>query len=217
MSNTDRKTTFSIVAAVHDQAQELREHLPTLLAQQYEAGYEVIVVDESSTDETADVLKQLKAEYPHLYTTFLPKYQFQTNRLRLALTIGVKAAKNNWLIFTDICTPPPYDGWLDELAAQTSRSTMLTLGYINRKTGDLLLQPFDSIDEARTHISNTERHQSGKGHKGKHLRYLRGKYDFMAVRREEGHEALRQFGDNLRSRQLLTQSIRVALYNLMHK
>ena len=38
----------------YDQAYELKESLPVFLTQQYEPGYEVVVVDESSTDETAD-------------------------------------------------------------------------------------------------------------------------------------------------------------------
>ena len=54
---------FSIVLSVHDQAQELERNLPRLLSQQY-PHYEVIVVDESSTDGTADTLKRLKAQYP---------------------------------------------------------------------------------------------------------------------------------------------------------
>ena len=80
---------------VYDHAHELEEHLPAFLTQEYEPGYEVIVVDESSTDETDDVLKLQKQSYPHLYTTFLPKPNRNITRLKLALTIGVKAAKKD--------------------------------------------------------------------------------------------------------------------------
>ena len=48
---------FSIVMTVYDQAHDLEENLPAFLTQEYEPGYEVIVVDESSTDNTEDVLK----------------------------------------------------------------------------------------------------------------------------------------------------------------
>ena len=58
---------------VYDQAYELQENLTAFLTQQYQPGYEVVVVDESSTDETPDILKLLKKDYPNLYTTFLPK------------------------------------------------------------------------------------------------------------------------------------------------
>ena len=64
---------ISIIMTAHDQADELKENLSAFLTQTYEPGYEVIVVDEASTDDTSDVLKLYKQEYPLLYTTFLPK------------------------------------------------------------------------------------------------------------------------------------------------
>ena len=101
MSTNERR--FSIIMAVCDQAYELKENLTAFLSQQYEPGYEVIVVDESSTDETPDVLKLLKNDYPKLYTTFLPKsegyalskgvntHQYEDRHLPLRLKKGKNA------------------------------------------------------------------------------------------------------------------------------
>ena len=52
MSKNERR--FSIIMTVYDQAGELEENLPAFLQQEYEPGYEVIVVDESSTDRSGD-------------------------------------------------------------------------------------------------------------------------------------------------------------------
>ena len=70
----NKESSFSVIMTVYDHARELEEHLPAFLTQEYEPGYEVIVVDETSTDETPDVLKLFKNDYPHLYSTFLPKH-----------------------------------------------------------------------------------------------------------------------------------------------
>ena len=70
MNKDERR--FSFIMTVYDQAYELQENLTAFLTQQYQPGYEVVVVDESSTDETPDILKLLKKDYPNLYTTFLP-------------------------------------------------------------------------------------------------------------------------------------------------
>ena len=63
---------LSVIISVHDQAEALEQNLPLFLSSQGEVNYEVIVVDDSSSDETPDVLKRFKNEFPRLYTTFLP-------------------------------------------------------------------------------------------------------------------------------------------------
>lgn len=190
MSKPDKKPSFSIVLAVQDQAELLQSELPCLLAQQYD-DFEVIVVDESSTDDTVDELKCLNDEYGHLYRTFVPKYHFQRDRRRLAFTIGTKAARNEWVIFTDINTLPSSPTWLAELAECTDSSSELLLGYIKRKTGDVTLKTFDNIIQARKLIVKTEQRRISGG--SKFLRLFARDYDFIVVRAARGHELLRLF------------------------
>lgn len=200
---------------VYNDVQLLENNLPAFLEQNYEPGYEVIVVDESSTDDTPDMLKLFKARYPHLYSTFLPKPDIQVSRQRLALTLGVKAAKKDWIIFTDISRVPDNREWLNELAQYASTPTQLILGYKRPKTDDLRLQLFDSVDEAGFIIGKTERKQA-HGHRGKRMRYLRGKYDFIAVPTRLGHDALRHYERNLHGWRLLGRRLHIALHNLFH-
>ena len=192
MSTPANKTSFSIVMAVNNQADELRSELPSLLTLPYD-DYEVVVVDESSTDDTADVLKQQKADHKNLYTTFLPKYPFQNNPRRLAFTIGVKAAKKDWIVFTDVTTLPPSETWLEELSAYACSPSVLLLGYVNRKNGDIRLETFDDIDRARSIISKEEHHRGSNRHGWMRRLLKKTGYDYIAVRAELGHEALRLF------------------------
>ena len=200
---------------VYNDAHRLESNLPVFLEQDYEPGYEVIVVDESSTDETPDMLKLFKAKYPHLYSTFLPKPDIQVTRQRLALTLGVKAAKKDWIVFTDINNVPANGQWLDELAQYATAPTQLMLGYLRRKNGEMRLQLFDSVDEAAFIIGKTERKQA-HGHRGKWMRYLRGKYDFIAVPTSLGHEALLHFERKLSGRRLIGRRIHIAFHNLFN-
>lgn len=194
MDSPNDKSTFSIVMAVHDQADELQRFMPQLLTQQLEAPYQVIVVDESSTDNTADVLKRLKADYSHLYTTFLPQYRFQQNRRRLSFTIGAKAANCQWVILTDVSTTPQNDHWLQELQEFATGSTTLMLGYVKRKTDDVRLQTYDDISQARSIITKAEQWRANIGHAGlMHAIRRSTHYDFIVVRADHAHELLRLF------------------------
>lgn len=190
---SEKKPSFSIVIAVRDQADDLSANLPTLLGQSYD-DYEIIVVDESSTDDSGDFLKQQKAENDRLYTTFIPTYQFQRNRRRLAYSIGVKASKNEWIIFADIATPSISEHWLEELSEFTGQPWTLLLGYVNKKTGDVRLKTYEDIEKARQIITKAERRRENESHHGwiQHLQ-PNTNYDFIVVRADQAHELLRFF------------------------
>lgn len=185
---------ISIIMTVYDQAPELKENLPAFLTQDYAPGYEVIVVDESSTDETEDVLKLFKNTHPRLYTTFLPRPNRLTSRRRMALSIGVKAAKNDWIILTDIHACPTATDTLQAIADTLDDNTELVLGYIHGK--ETRLQPFAHIEDASKHLTKTER-QAGNGHYLRRMRYMRGDYDFIFMPRERAHDALSLFEAHL--------------------
>ena len=197
--------------AVCENARELEESLPVFLTQTYEPGYEVIVVDESSTDNTENVLKLFKQEYKQLYTTFLPKPNRDVTRRRLALSIGVKASGNEWVIFTDINSAPPSEEWLKGLSEFIDGSSKAMLGYFRKK--GTKLQIFDEIWEAGKIIRKAERKRAD-GHGGKRLKYLRGKYDFIVVQREYAHDILKFFEQDISLWRLLGLRLSIMCHNL---
>ncbi|MBR1389630.1 MAG: glycosyltransferase [Prevotella sp.] len=206
-----KESRFSVVMMVYDNGSELEEHLPAFLTQDYETGYEVIVVDESSTDNTDDVLKLQKKDNPHLYTTFLPKPNRHTSRRKLGLTIGVKAAKNEWVILSDIHAAPPSQEWLKEVAENIDDTTDVILGYYTKK--GLRLQAFEETSQAMRLVRKAERLRAD-GHKGRLLKYLRGKYDFAVVRTEKAHDLLKYYEQDVSLRQLSGLRLLVMWNNL---
>lgn len=131
VSNTTSANNIplSIVITAHNQGAELERNLPLLLTQHYSPGFEIIVVDESSTDCTEDVLKQLKEANPHLYTTYIPASSHYISRRKLALTVGIKAAHNEWIILTDPDCHPETDEWLQTMAQYMTEETDVVCGY----------------------------------------------------------------------------------------
>ncbi len=187
--------SVSIVIAVHDNACELEEQLPLLLNQHYEGDWEVIVVDESSADDTQDVLTRLKAVYPRLYTTFVPASSHYVSRRKLALTIGIKASKGDWILLTDVDCRPTSDGWLSAMGACADDDHDLVMGY----TGYTPDTPsYWRYDRLQALCYQLRRMQNGTAYRNvganlmfrkaafvgqngflRNLLYLRGEYDFI--------------------------------------
>ena len=187
----DNKTSsFSAIMAVYEQASQLEANLPVFLTNTYESGYEVIVVDESSTDETDDVLKLLKQDHPNLYSTFIPKPNPHITRRKLALSLGIKAAKNEWVIITSIENAPAYEEWLEELSGVIDSTTEAVAGYYLKK--GLRLQTFEDTDQTQSLVVKAERKRR-KISKRRFLKYLCGRYDFIAVRRDKAYDVLSFF------------------------
>lgn len=187
----DNKTSsFSAIMAVYEQASQLEANLPVFLTNTYESGYEVIVVDESSTDETDDVLKLLKQNHPNLYSTFIPMPNPHITRRKLALSLGIKAAKNEWVIITSIENAPAYEEWLKELSGVIDSTTEAVAGYYLKK--GLRLQTFEDTDQTRSLVVKAERKRR-KISKRRFLKFLCGRYDFIAVRRDKAYDVLSFF------------------------
>lgn len=190
---------LSVVIVAHDEDVALEQNLPTFLSLACETPYEVIVVDDASTDSTPDVLKKLKEEYPALHTTFLPKSVANPSRAQLALYIGAKAAKSDWIVFANIHRPPTSTEWIDSLARETKAGAVeIAMVYSDRKLPEVVTcRSFMQLEDASHILRKTERH-SGNGHRGKWLKRRRGLYDAIAIHHNRVFEAIRLFDNRVK-------------------
>jgi glycosyltransferase involved in cell wall biosynthesis len=126
----------SVVITAHNKSTELERNLPHILSQEY-PDYEVIVVDEASTDETIEVLTRLEKRFDNLTHTFVPKTSYFINRKQPAITLGVKAAHHEWVVFTEADCHPDSNKWLESLTRHFSDSVSLVIGYANYEHSNL--------------------------------------------------------------------------------
>ena len=118
----------SVIICAKDEISNLRKYLTFVLEQDY-PDFEVIVVNDGSGDETDDFLHELKKTYPRLRSTFVPAGATNMSTKKLALTLGIKAAKNNWLLFTDADCMPEDKTWIAKIARNFDPNTEFVLGY----------------------------------------------------------------------------------------
>ena len=202
---------FSIIITAYDQAPALEKNLPSLLTQDYEGDYEVIVVDETSTDNTEDVLKLLKDAYPRLYTTFLPKPNRRVMRKKQAFNIGVKASKYEWVILSKIGRDPLAEDLLTSIAGALDESSPLTLGYYNLK--GLRLQAFADVSDAHAHIRKAERYLR-KVRNYHRMSYRLGRYDFIITRKDHVYDVLQYFEQKVPWLTLIGLRLKIFFTNL---
>ena len=120
--------SISIVITSKNESEYLAENLPKILNQDY-PNFEVIVVNSGSTDESDMVLKGLELEHKNLYDTYVPQGAEPANEKKLALTIGIKAAKYDYVVFTEPHCAPCSDQWLREYATSFAEGNDIVLGY----------------------------------------------------------------------------------------
>ena len=156
---------MSVVIAASDQETLLAKHLPLILEQDY-PDFEVIVVDDNSTDDTKELLERLARQYSHLYMTHTSDSIRYISHKKLALTLGIKAAKKEWVVFIEPDCYPVSNQWLARLARHCADSVDVVLGYSNyeRKPGFAnLCYMYDTLQQQLRMLGLTLR---GKGYMG---------------------------------------------------
>jgi glycosyltransferase involved in cell wall biosynthesis len=98
----DRSPPLSIVLAARDEERSVNESVESILAQDYPAMFEVIAVNDRSTDRTGEILEVLATKHPDrlrlLNVESLPEGWLGKTH---ALYTGATRAQGEWLLFTD--------------------------------------------------------------------------------------------------------------------
>jgi glycosyltransferase involved in cell wall biosynthesis len=118
----------SVIICARNEAENLDRYLPSVLTQTY-PDYEVIVVNDCSTDNTDEVLGKYLKDYKHLRTTNINEDKKFAHGKKLAVTVGIKAAKHEILVFTDADCQPASDKWLTRIQQNFTKEKSLVLGY----------------------------------------------------------------------------------------
>ncbi|MGZ3871728.1 MAG: glycosyltransferase [Mucilaginibacter sp.] len=142
----------SVIISARNEAVNLRENLPSILEQNY-PDYEVVVINDCSSDSSDTVLMELKEIYPHLKIVTITEHaRFKTGK-KFALTLGIKAAKNEHLLFTDADCAPASANWVAHMAANFVGPVQIVLGYSPYRGTSNFLNPFIRFETIKTAIN----------------------------------------------------------------
>lgn len=140
---------LSVIICASEEVDNLRRNLSAILEQDY-PRFEVIVINDGDTDESEDYLTLLEEEYPNLYHSFVPNSSRYVSRKKLALTLGIKASKYDWLVFTEANCRPESSQWLRTMARNFDPRAQVILGYSGYERGKGWLHKRVSFDNLFT-------------------------------------------------------------------
>ena len=105
----------SIIIAARNEADNIFKNLPFILDQDY-PEFEVIVVNHQSMDESKYILDAFEHEFPNMRVINVEKSTHLKFGKKLPLTIGIKGAKYEHLLFTDADCKPASNQWLRNMS-----------------------------------------------------------------------------------------------------
>lgn len=139
----------SVIICARNEEENLRRNLPYFLAQDY-PEYELIVVNDNSSDKTLEVLLDFQKKSPRLR---LVSINVNTPPgKKAALSKGIEAAKFEILLLSDADCRPASPQWLDFMQAFIRDWAEIGLGYSPYYRGKGILNAFIRFETAYSAI-----------------------------------------------------------------
>lgn len=118
----------SVVVCARNEDDNLMAFLPSVLKQEY-PDFEVVVVNDCSYDSTGDVLEEFGKKYNNLRIVTIKEDENFSHGKKFAQMVGIKGAKNEYLLFTDADCQPLSSDWIKTMVGEFSEKTDIVLGY----------------------------------------------------------------------------------------
>lgn len=186
----------SIIICAKNESDNLKKFLPLVLQQDY-PDFQVVVVNDCSEDDSEEVLEELQQKYPQLYFTNVKSDPIYRHGKKLAVTLGIKAAKHEHLVFTDADCFPNSEVWLRSMAMHFTDKKQLLLGTSPYEQGKGLLHQviaYETLQTAIAYISSAMRGAAYMG-VGRNMAYT--KTLFYEHKGFSGHTHLLSGDDDL--------------------
>jgi len=141
---TEEKPPVSVIICARDQADVLFTNLPAFFDQNY-PEFQIIVVNDASSDDTEHILQQYE-DHENFYHTFVPKGVRSISARKMAMTIGIKAARYDYVLFTDASAIPRGTNWIASMMRHFDTGGAVVFGYTSYKEKKGISKRFVAYD-----------------------------------------------------------------------
>lgn len=114
--NSGNEEGVTVLIAAHNEYKNLKNLIPKLFEQDY-PKFDVMIINDRSTDRTKRLLEEMMAIYPKLRSVTVKYTPNHVTSKKFALTLGIKVAKNDVILLTDADCIPNSDQWIRKMTA----------------------------------------------------------------------------------------------------
>ncbi|MGA9637681.1 glycosyltransferase [Flavobacterium sp.] len=125
---TPKRIPVSVIVCAKNEEENVRKFIP-LLAQQNYPDFEIVLIDDASSDNTLEIFEEFEKQYANIRLVKVQNNEAFWGNKKYALTLGIKAAKKDYLLFTDADCYPTTKDWLTAMTSQFTLHKTIVLGY----------------------------------------------------------------------------------------
>jgi glycosyltransferase involved in cell wall biosynthesis len=187
----------SVIVCAKNEATNLSWLIPLLL-KQIHPQFELVLINDASSDNTLEILQGFAEKDSRIKIVNVENNEAFWGNKKYALTLGIKAAKYDHLLFTDADCIPSSDDWITEMTGCFTEKKSIVLGYGKYETKKLsfvnLMVRYETLLTAMQYFSYAK---LGSPYMavGRNLAYT--KEEFFRVKGFINHMKIRSGDDDL--------------------
>jgi glycosyltransferase involved in cell wall biosynthesis len=125
---TAKRIPISVIVCAKNEEENVANYIP-LLAEQNYPDFEIVLIDDASSDDTLAVFEEFEKQYSNVRLVKVENNEAFWGNKKYALTLGIKAAKKEYLLFTDADCYPTSKDWITAMSSQFTMQKTIVLGY----------------------------------------------------------------------------------------
>jgi glycosyltransferase involved in cell wall biosynthesis len=125
---TPKKIPISVIVCAKNEAVNVAAFIP-LLAEQNYPDFEIVLIDDASSDETLAIFEEFEQQYTNVRLVKVVNNEAFWGNKKYALTLGIKAATKDYLLFTDADCYPTSKDWITAMSSHFTQQKTIVLGY----------------------------------------------------------------------------------------
>jgi len=202
---TESNTPVSVLICAKNEADNLKTFLPSVIKQQY-SNFEIVLINDASYDDTLSVMESFQEKHSNIKIVNVENNEAFWGSKKYALTLGIKASTNDYLLLTDADCTPKSDQWISSMCANFSDKKKFILGYgAYKKKKYSILNALIRFETLLTAIQYFSYAKAGNPYMGVGRNLAYHKTEFFNVNGFMDHMKIRSGDDDLFVNQVATK------------